>query len=243
MPILCYHSISDTWDSPLAVKRNDFADQCEWLSRNRHMVDVDTAAQLMNRGGRLPRKTVAVTLDDGFADNYDDGLPVLKRFRIPAMIFIVAETVRHGQPVDWVDDPPAIGLRTLARDQICELADAGIAIGSHSLHHRSLTELSPQECLADLRTSREILEDLLGKPVLHLAYPRGLHDGAVRSAAAKAGYRWSFSLPKAVEPITRQAVPRVGIFRDNSRRRFRAKLSEWYLPARTSPLYKRIAGE
>ena len=241
MPILCYHSIDDTWESPLAVRNSDFARQCAWLQKNRAVVDVDTAARLMDRNGRMPRGTVALTFDDGFADNYDQALPVLQQYSFPAMVFVVAETVRRGQDVDWVNDPPSTGLRVLDRDQVVEMADAGVAIGSHSLHHLTLTDLSPDECLDDLRTSREILEDLLGQPVHHLAYPRGAHDAMVRTAAARAGYAWSFSLPQGPEEVTNQAVPRVGIFRNNGPGRFRAKLSERYLAARTSPVYQRLA--
>lgn len=240
MPILCYHSIDDTWESPLAVRGSDFTRQCEWLHRNRTVVNVDQAARTMNREGRLPRGTVALTFDDGFADNYHQALPVLRQYRIPATVFVVAETIRHGQDVDWVNDPPSTGLRVLDRDQIREMDESGITIGSHSLHHRTLTELSPDECLDDLRTSREILEDTLGRPVVHLAYPRGKHDEMVRTAAARAGYTWSFTLPQGPEEVTNQALPRVGIFRDNGPMRFRAKLSERYLAARTSSLYRRL---
>lgn len=243
MPILCYHSIDDNWESPLALRSDDFIQQCEWLSRNRTLVDLETAAGVMNRAGRMPRRTVAVTLDDGFADNYEIALPVLQRYGIPATVFVVAETIRHGQEVDWVDDAPATGLRTLDREQILEMAAAGISIGSHSLRHRVLTELSAEECVEDLRESREILEDLLGKPVPHLAYPRGRHDAKVRAASAEAGYKWSFSLPQSIEPITPHALPRVGVFRENDLTRFRMKLSEWYLPARTSAFYRRLAGK
>lgn len=241
MPILCYHSIDDTWESPLAVRGSDFARQCAWLQRNRTVVDVDTAARMMDRKGRLPRGTVALTFDDGIADNYDQALPVLRQYRLPAMIFVVAETVRRGQEVDWVNDPPTTGLRVLDRDQILEMAESRVAVGSHSLHHRTLTDLSPDECLDDLRTSREILEDLLGRPVVHLAYPRGAYDEMVRTAAARAGYTWSFTLPQGPEEVTDQSLPRVGIFRDNGPVRFRAKLSEQYLATRTSPLYQRLA--
>jgi peptidoglycan/xylan/chitin deacetylase (PgdA/CDA1 family) len=240
VPILCYHSVDDTWESPLAVRGSDFAHQCAWLRRHRTVVDVNEAARIIDSKGRLPRRTVALTFDDGFADNYDRALPVLQKYRIPAMVFVVAETIRHGQDVDWVNDPPSTGLRVLDRDQILEMADSGIAIGSHSLHHRTLTDLSPDECLDDLRTSREILEDLLGRSVDHLAYPRGSHDAMVRAVAARAGYSWSFSLPQGPEEVTNHALPRVGIFRDNGRMRFRAKLSERYLTARTSPLYRRL---
>jgi peptidoglycan/xylan/chitin deacetylase (PgdA/CDA1 family) len=240
VPILCYHSIDDTWESPLAVRGSDFTRQCAWLRRHRTIVDVSEAARVMDRNGRLPRGTVALTFDDGFADTYDRALPVLQQYQIPAMVFVVAETIRCGQNADWVNDPPSTGLRVLDRDQILEMADSGIAIGSHSLHHRTLTDLSPDECLDDLRTSREILEDVLGGPVDHLAYPRGIHDAMVRTAAARAGYSWSFSLPRGPEEVTNHSLPRVGIFRDNGPMRFRAKLSERYLTARTSPPYQRL---
>lgn len=234
MTILCYHSIDPNWESPLAVTPEAFAEHCAWLARSRRMLDMDTAAVQMDASGSLPRGAGVITFDDGFAPVFELALPVLKRHRIPATVFLVAGTLTgSGHPVDWVDDPPAEPLRTLTRDQVLEMRAAGILFGSHSHAHRDLTSLGDEECERDLRESREVLEDLLGGPVRYLAYPRGRHDDRVRGAAARAGFTHGFALPESREPAGPLAIPRVGVFRRNGMLTLRAKTSRWYLGVRT----------
>jgi peptidoglycan/xylan/chitin deacetylase (PgdA/CDA1 family) len=243
--ILCYHSVEPDWDSPLAVAPESFAKHTAWLARARRVVDLDAAVAQMGRSGRLLRGTVALTFDDGFAAIFDHAFPLLTEHRIPATVFLVAETLSaQGRPVDWVDDPPPGTLTTLSRDQVLEMQAAGVQFGSHSYAHHDLTSLSEEECERDLRGSREVLEDLLGASVTYLAYPRGLHDERVRRAAARAGFAHGFALPESREPVGPYSVPRVGIYPRDGELSLRVKTSEWYVPLRTSrafPTIRRLA--
>lgn len=239
MTILCYHGVDPTWRSPLAVTPEAFDAQCSWLVEHRKVLDLDTAVERLDRTGRLPRGSTAITFDDGFRNVVEHALPVLRRHRLPATVFVVAETLTEaGRRVDWVDTPPSDGeLETLTLDEILELQEGGVAIGSHSYSHRILTELSEEECEADLRRSRELLEDLLRRPVPHIAYPRGYHDEKVRQAAQRAGFRNGFALPESPEPKGPFSVPRVGVYPGNEARSLGLKTSRWYVPVRTGRLY------
>jgi len=97
------------------------------------------------------------------------------------------------------------------------MQDAGVDFQSHSWAHRDLIDLSFDECVRDLRDSREFLSDVLGRPVTLLAYPRGLHDADVRRAAEVAGYTHAFALPETAEEPGDFAVPRVGTIRAQPR--------------------------
>jgi peptidoglycan/xylan/chitin deacetylase (PgdA/CDA1 family) len=245
MTILCYHSVQPEWASPLAVEPADFAEQCAWLHRRRRVLPLDEAVRLLDRSGRLPRGTAALTFDDGFAELHRHALPVLTRYRFPWTVFLVAQTLAPGgQPVDWVDTPPPPPQRlsTLTADQVLEMQELGVDFQSHSYAHLDLTELSFAECVTDLRTSRELLSDLLGRSVSSLAFPRGRHSEQVRRAAERAGYHYAFSLPERHEPIERFAIPRVGIYRGNCLRAVRIKSARPYLPLRTHRRYEQLAG-
>ena len=238
MTILCYHAVRDDWDSQLAVRVDEFTAHCAHLARRRHVVDLATAVAQLDRSGRLPARLTAVTFDDGFSDFYDTAAPILARFDLPVTMFIVAATLEPGgQPVDWVRPPPQVALSTLTLDQVRELQERGVDIQSHSHRHFDLDTLSEEECFRDLQRSRELLEDLLGRRVPYLAYPRGRHDAAVRRAARRAGYTHAFSLPQAAETPGPYAIPRVGLFRGNRVGTLRVKLSRRYLPLRTGPLF------
>jgi peptidoglycan/xylan/chitin deacetylase (PgdA/CDA1 family) len=241
--ILCYHSVEPDWPSPMAVEPKAFAAHCAWLSGHRRVVPLPDAVDRLDRSGRLPRGLTALTFDDGFAALHEHALPLLARFRLPATVFLVAQTLAPGgRPVDWVDTPPAHPLRTLTGEQVLEMAAAGVDFQSHSSAHLDLTTLSYDECVRDLRESRELLEELLGHPVRQLAYPRGRHNSVVREAAARAGYTAAFALPERDEEAGPFAIPRVGVHRGNSAALVRVKGARSYQRLRTGPAY-RVARE
>jgi peptidoglycan/xylan/chitin deacetylase (PgdA/CDA1 family) len=233
--VLCYHSVQSCWESPLAVEPDAFAQQAAWLRARRRVLPMRTALERLDGGGRLPRGEAVLTFDDGFAALHDQALPVLTRERLPATVFLVAQTLtERGQPVDWVDTPGTEPLRTLTRDQVLEMQDVGVDFQSHSWAHHDLTQLTESECERDLRDSREFLAEVLGRPVTLLAYPRGRHSPHVRRAAARAGFSHAFALPERAEEVDAYAIPRVGIFRGNGQLALRIKAARPYLRLRHS---------
>jgi colanic acid/amylovoran biosynthesis glycosyltransferase len=233
--ILCYHTVEPSWSSGLAMTPEAFRAHAQWLARNRQVVDLATAIRLMDRRGRLPRGVTALTFDDGLTGVHEHALPVLRDLRLPATVFVVGRSVTGDRTVDWVDDPPDHPLETLDLDQLRDLVEAGIEVGSHSHAHRVLPSLEVDACEEDLRTSREVLEELIGGPVPHLAYPRGAHDPEVRRAARRAGYTYAFALPESPETVGDYALPRVGVYRHNGTGMLRTKSSPRYLAARLHP--------
>jgi len=243
MAILCYHAVEPDWRSPLALSPASFLRHCDWLARRRQVVDCAEALQLVDRSGGLARGLAALTFDDGYAGIYEHAFPILARFKLPATVFLVAQTLApEGRPIDWVDTPPPAALRTLSVDEVREMQAAGISFGSHSLAHRDLTTLGEEECERDLRDSRLLLEDVLHRPMRLLAYPRGRHDERVRRAAQRAGFSHAFTLPEGPEAPGPYAIPRVGIWGHNGLLALRVKSSRWYLKARTGRVYRSLTG-
>ena len=236
MTILCYHSVEPGWESPLAVEPDAFDRQAAWVRARRRVLPLAESVARLDASGRLPRGEAVLTFDDGFSALHEHVLPVLKRENLPATVFLVAQTLTPaGQPVDWVDTPGTEPLTTLTLDQILEMQDAGVDFQSHSWAHLDLTTLSEEECVRDLRDSRELLSDLLGRPVPFLASPRGRHSPHVRRAAARAGFTHAFALPEQAEDVDDYAIPRVGIFRGNGQLALRIKSARPYLRLRHSP--------
>jgi peptidoglycan/xylan/chitin deacetylase (PgdA/CDA1 family) len=241
MTILCYHAVQPGWPSPMNMDPDAFDEQCAWLARRKSVVPLQSAVAHLDRSGRLPRGMAALTFDDGFASMYEHGLPILAAHRMPATVFLVAQTLTpSGQRVDWVDDPPAEELATLTIEQVREMQEAGVSFESHSWSHTDLSRLSFEDCVRDLRESRELLESLLGHPVRLLAYPRGRHNAAVRAAAERAGYTHAFTLPEDHERPGPYSVPRVGLYQGNGLRQLRVKSARPYLKLRTGPAYELV---
>jgi peptidoglycan/xylan/chitin deacetylase (PgdA/CDA1 family) len=79
--------------------------------------------------------------------------------------------------------------RRLSDGEIVRLAEGGVVeIGSHTVSHPFLGELSPEEQAVELVESKKELEGLLGEPVISLAYPNGSWSADTRRLAREAGY-------------------------------------------------------
>jgi peptidoglycan-N-acetylglucosamine deacetylase len=72
--------------------------------------------------------------------------------------------------------------------EISRIRQLGMEIGSHTLTHSILTQLNPQHAFKELIESKELLEDILGEPVLSFCYPKGKRNKMLRSSVIKAGY-------------------------------------------------------
>jgi peptidoglycan/xylan/chitin deacetylase (PgdA/CDA1 family) len=99
--ILSYHSIVEDpriTDPILGISRDraSFDAHMETLARNFSPVTVEDVAQFAKSGRKLPPRAVAVTFDDGFADNCEVALPILSRYGIPATFYIMVDAVENG---------------------------------------------------------------------------------------------------------------------------------------------------
>lgn len=153
----------------------------------------------------------SMTFDDGYASVMRLAYPVLARLQTPATIFMVADAI--GKTNEW---DVRIGDRTekmLALPDLRELAGAGFEIGSHTMNHAHLTELSDADLKSELVDSRKLLEDLLGQSVTGFAYPYGEWDERVRAAVIDAGYDYAVITTRGA--VTREmdvfAIPRINV--------------------------------
>lgn len=93
--ILAYHKIND--DSPnylgLSVTVSSFEKQIKYLKRNYDLISLDEAVHLIQTKQKFLKDTMVITFDDGFKDNYINAFPIIKKYNIPATIFLAVEPV------------------------------------------------------------------------------------------------------------------------------------------------------
>jgi peptidoglycan/xylan/chitin deacetylase (PgdA/CDA1 family) len=219
--VLCYHAVSESWPDELAIPPKRLARHLRALLLRRFR-----PASLADTIG-LRRKLLHVTFDDAYK-SVANAVPILEQLAVPATIFACTDYAQDGRPlaVPELAERAAMyrgELATMNWNELRAVAERGIEIGSHTLTHPHLPELSDAELARELRESRSQLEDELGRPCRYLAYPYGDTDDRVGAAAQRAGYDAAFGLsPRA---SSRYALPRVGLYRKDTLLRLTLKTS------------------
>jgi peptidoglycan/xylan/chitin deacetylase (PgdA/CDA1 family) len=188
VPILMYHRIAS--DGPPGLKRwrvtpELFAAHMDALDRAGYQtITLAEWAEALAQRRPVQAKRVILTFDDGYSDFLSAALPILRRHKFSATVFLVAE--RIGQTALW-DAAYGDCAPLMSWEEIKSLQKIGIEFGAHSCIHRKMTEMEPAELAEDTRRTREILEENLGVPVPTLAYPYGDQNESVRQVVGEVG--------------------------------------------------------
>jgi peptidoglycan/xylan/chitin deacetylase (PgdA/CDA1 family) len=183
IPVLMYHHVGllsareagNGLLRDLTVSPDQFERQIKYLMENGFAVlpagDVAEAV----RGHRpLPTRGVALTFDDGYADNFTQAFPILLRHNIRATVFLVTSTVGTKGHLSWT--------------QVLAMHRRGIGFGSHGVHHLDMTHLPSATLARELTESKRAIEEKLRERVSVVAYPSGKSDKRVAQRARAAGY-------------------------------------------------------
>ena len=225
LTVLSYHEIADpalALVPQYAVTPTDFVRQMDWL-RNHGYHFVSVGEVLAGRAGRatLPDKAVLITFDDGYHSVFEHAWPVLKMFRIPAVINVVGSWLEEKRTVDFDGKKLPRG-QLLSWEELREMSQGGLVeIGSHTfdLHRgilgnpqgnlqpatttrRYLTEDGRYEdeaayrrrVRADLERNGELIRRHTGKSPRVIAWPYGRYNKTTREIAAQLGMPIGFTL-------------------------------------------------
>lgn len=183
VPVLNYHQINDENITPLAVRVSHFRDEMDYLKNNGyHTITMDELYDYLAEGAPLPDKPVLITFDDGYIDNYVNAYPILKERHMKATLFMIG---------DAIDTEPS---RFLTTEQLQDMDKNGFSIEAHTYAHKKLTKFEEEALYNDLTKSKEVLEQILHRPVNYLAYPGGFNNKLVQATTEKAGYRLAFTV-------------------------------------------------
>lgn len=177
VPVLMYHNIDQDWKiSKLSVSPQSFERQMGFLARNGYnAVSLDKLVSMIKSRKEIPYKTIAVTFDDGYENNYTEAFPVLQRYNIPATVFVVVDKIGKEGYLTW--------------KQVEEMADNNIEIGSHTLSECYLPDIKDKAKLkSEIYDSRRILKERIPEAGDFIAYCSGGFNRDIRQMAADAGY-------------------------------------------------------
>lgn len=190
IPILNYHSISEGGTKSFkkfTLSQKKFIQHMRYIEEKGYTpITISDYARRVRVQESLPRKTVIITFDDGFADFYRMAFPILQEFHFVASLYVVTNDI--GGTSRWLKLEGEENREMLTWSQLFEIQKAGIECGSHSNTHIHLDTARPESAYQEISRSKMILEQKLGTPVSTIAYPYGHYTRHVRQMVIDAGY-------------------------------------------------------
>ncbi len=227
-----YHHVMPC-NSVLNVTPEIFEEQLRGLkTKGWKTLDAKEFLYLMENPEKPRKKCLLITFDDGFVDNYIYAYPVLKKYKMKALLFVATEFITD---LELKRD----SLNPLSHKQMWRLAfserkhevmctwnelremqyEGVFDIQSHGHTHKTpdFIEMADYQTLEnDLRIGKELLIKNLGKEPLHLAWPRGVYDSKAVKIAKKLGFKALYTTQRGANTddlfhIKRLAIKNKGI--------------------------------
>ena len=179
IPILMYHSVSDAAEHGvhpyyrINTTPTIFAEHMKFLKENDY-----TPIDLKDLGhctaiGLSKKKCVAITFDDGYDDFHTMAFPILAEHHFPATVFLPTAFIGSS-------NERFPGKKHLTWDQVSWLSDRGINFGSHTATHPRLVSLGSEEIEHEIKHSKQIIANKLGKAIDAFSYPFKFPDANTR---------------------------------------------------------------
>jgi len=192
VPILSYHKFSESKADKMTVTASAFEEQMKLLvDKGYRVITLDQLFDFLDYKIQIPRKSVVITIDDGWRSTYSIAFPILKKYRYPATLFIYSDLITgRKKTLDW--------------DLINEMAGNGIDIQCHTKSHRSLTSPAEKESFRqyydaieqELLDAAKTIKVKTNKEVKYLAYPFGDTNHLVIALLKRQGYRGGLTVKR-----------------------------------------------
>ena len=197
VPVLSYHHFSLDRADKLTVIKSTFEEQMKLLKdRGYRVITLDQLFDFLEFKGQIPKKSIIITIDDGWRSTYDIAFPILKKYGYPATLFVYTDLIVGSE-------------KTLSWDLIQEMANNGMDIQCHTKSHRNLTTTDQKESYKDyfeaiekeLSVCKTMVKKKLSRDVKYLAYPYGDTNPLVNELLKKQGYRGAFTVKRGGNPF------------------------------------------
>lgn len=185
VPVLYYHSVKESADNEVTITPENLKTQLKYIKDEGYItLTLNELKEYLLNNSPIPNKSIVITFDDGYMDNYYNAFPILKDFNMVATIFCITSALD--------------GNYYLSKEAINEMSSYGIDIQSHTVNHPNLDKMTYDEQLTELKESKKSLESMTGKKVYSIAYPFGDFNDDSIQAAKDAGYILGFTTQRGL---------------------------------------------
>lgn len=188
--ILFYHRVADTDPNGWTISRRDFLRHLQWIEAHASFATLSEIAAGQRRGYR-DRLQVAITFDDGYAENSEWVIDELVRRKIPCTYFVSVEHVLDNRPFDH-DRDRGRPLPVNSVEQIREMSERGIEVGCHSWSHPDFGHVAARALQREIADARKTLQEWTGQSIDYFAFPYGQPHNITQAAIdeiARCGFR------------------------------------------------------
>lgn len=174
--ILTYHRVNDIPGDRLSVHPQEFEKQMSWLKEHGYAgVSVkEGLGRLRAHDEPIP---IAITFDDGYLDNFTSAFPILKKYLFYGTIYTITSYISNSRDRTYLN-----------WDEIREMKEYGIEIGSHTVTHPRLTSVDSVKVKEEVQQSKKEIEQKLEIPCESFCYPGGLLNSEIANQVREAGY-------------------------------------------------------
>ena len=184
-----YHSISDEDpNNDLLVPPAMFEEQMAWLEENNFTaMSMDEVLEAMETG-KVPKRPIAITFDDGYSDNYISAFPSLKNHGLKATFFVITDGVDDGY--------------YMSSDMLKEMQEAGMSIENHTANHLELDKLSREDAYDSIKRGQDFLRNVIGSDGNYLCYPVGKYSNETIEIAKELGIKAATTTQGGISSIS-----------------------------------------
>lgn len=170
--IVLFHRVDDRLaGNPISRTVAEFRAFCAFFKDHFEVISLsELIARQADR--RDISRTLVITFDDGYLDNYTNAAPILREFGLPATFFIATGFI-GTELVPYWDEQLPFRPAWMTWDNVKALAEMGFEIGAHTDTHVDLGRVGHAQARMEISTSKAKLEARLDQPVNLFAYPFG----------------------------------------------------------------------
>ena len=221
IPVLMYHQfVSNSNEGgkiKIFVTKKQFELQLKILKLLGYKTITFKDLDILGMENRFYKKYIILTVDDGYEDNYKVLFPLLKKYNMKAVIFLVSNLKYNKWTMDNDNEKKFM---LMNEQQILEMQESGyIEFGGHTLSHVSLSAVSTEEAKEEIFEDKKITEKRLGKTISIFAYPFGHRKEETKEIVKEAGYKFAVStdtgsgiFTEDLFDIRRTAIDKTSIF-------------------------------
>jgi peptidoglycan/xylan/chitin deacetylase (PgdA/CDA1 family) len=170
--IVAFHSITRSQsDGALRCSVKDFDSFCAFFAKYMNVVSMSDMVRHLESHAGLNGQ-LAITFDDGYADNEELALPILQKWNLTATFYVASGLIDSQEQTFW-DVKANVRSRWMSWQQMKGLVRSGNDIGAHTVSHADLATLSREQVETQLRQCRDTIRAKLAYDPQHFAIPFG----------------------------------------------------------------------